>query len=66
MDNRFIAGGYDEARRANKPSVREEVEREFAAKLGAASTADRKRIAAEIDREIEKRLKRIAPPDALY
>ena len=64
MDDRkgFVADGYVRARDANQPIVRAEVEREFAARLGSASTADQKKIRAEI----EKRLNALAPPDAFY
>ena len=68
MDDRngFVADGYDRARDANEPIVRAEVESEFAVRLSNASTADQKRIRGEIEREIEKRLNALAPPDALY
>lgn len=68
MDDRngFVADGNDRARDANQPIVRSKVEREFAARLSNASTADQKQIRAEMEREIEKRLNALAPPEALY
>ncbi len=66
VHNGFVADGYERARDANQPIVRAEVEREFAAKLRNASSADQKRIRGEIECEIERRLNALAPPDALY
>ena len=69
MDNRhgFVADGHARARNANKQVVRAEVELEFADQFNNASTAgQKKRIRVEIEREIEKRLNALAPPDALY
>lgn len=62
----LIADGFGRARKANKETIRSEVEREFASKLKGASAADQKRIRSEMEHEIEKRLNKIAPPDALY
>lgn len=64
--NGVVADGYKRARDASEPIVRGEVEREFASLLENASAADRKRIRHEMEREIERRLCRLAPPDALY
>ncbi|MCA9168603.1 MAG: hypothetical protein KDB23_13100 [Planctomycetales bacterium] len=62
----FVADGCRRARDASRAIVRSEVEREFAGKLVNATAADQKRLRVEMDREIEKRLSILAPPDALY
>lgn len=62
----FVTDGFSRARKASQPIVRSEVEEEFAERLRNASRAERRQIRAEIDREIQKRLNAIAPPDALY
>ncbi len=68
--NGFVADGYFRARNASKPIIRSEVERQFAARLAGASSAEQKQILVEMEREIEKRLNAAAPPaappDALY
>jgi hypothetical protein len=62
----FVADGCQRAREANEPVVRAEVEREFAAKLAEATDRDRQSIWQAVEREVERRLNRLAPPDALY
>ena len=62
----FVVDGHKRARDSNLPIVRSQVEREYSSELSNASNADRKRIRAEIEHKIEKRLNAIAPPDALY
>ena len=65
-NNKFVADGLGRARKANKETIRSEVEREFASKLKDTSPADQKQLQHDMEREIEKRLNKIAPPDALY
>lgn len=64
--NGFVADGYERLRRALQPQIRAEVEREFAERLHAADFWQRLLIGREISREIERRLREAAPPDALY
>ena len=64
--NGFIADGHDRARDANEPIVRSDVEREFASMLEGASRAEQKQIRDQMEREINRRLNDLAPPDALY
>lgn len=62
----FIADGYGRARAASGPIIRAQVQQEFAARLNSASDAGKQRIEREIEQEIDRRLKEVAPPDALY
>lgn len=64
--NGFVADGYERARAANEPFVRAEVEKEFADELRNASAVQLWSIRWRMQREIERRLERLAPPDALY
>jgi|GEM_PF-2673921 len=64
--NGFVADGHERARQGNEPIVRAEVQRQYAAKLDAASPVERTHLNAEIEREIQTRLDKLAPPDALY
>ncbi len=63
---RFVADGYDRAREASEPIVRAEVEREFAAELQSAAESIRVQVRSRMEREVQRRLDRIAPRDALY
>ncbi len=65
-DSHFIADGYERAREASFDRIRVQVEAEYAERLRAANWARRLLLKAEMRREIERRLDRIAPPDALY
>ena len=64
--NRFMKGGYKRARTAHESRIRNEVEREFAAEIKKASWWRRFLIRRRMKREIEERLYRVAPPNALY
>ncbi|MBN1908215.1 MAG: hypothetical protein JW818_00615 [Pirellulales bacterium] len=48
------------------PEIREQVELEYADRLDQASWLGRLRLRREIDREIARRTREQAPPDALY
>ena len=63
---RFVADGYDRAVKAATPSIRVEVEREYASRLSSAGWFKRMLLYFEIRGEIKRRAKRAAPPDALY
>ena len=64
--SRFVADGYNRARRANVPAIRAEVEQELAAELQTASVWQRFVIRRRMTQEIQRRLDKAAPPDALY
>jgi hypothetical protein len=63
---RFVADGHRRAREAMEPSIRAAVESEFAVQLKGASFWQRWRIRAAIEREIDRRIERMAPRHALY
>jgi hypothetical protein len=62
----FIEYGYQLARAAFEPEIRAAVVAEFAERLAVASLIERWRLRREMAREIERRLRQTAPPDALY
>jgi len=62
----FVADGHRRARTAAEPQVQAEVEREFADRLEHASGRERARLLREMEREIKRRIRGTAPPDALY
>jgi hypothetical protein len=66
MRNRIVADGYRRARAALEPEVRAEVEAEYAARLQGVKFVERMKLKREINREVEMRLRRRAPRDALY
>ena len=61
-----VADGQERAHRAAEPKVREEVEREYAQRLAAAGWLRRLVLKRQMESEIEERLEKIAPHDALY
>jgi hypothetical protein len=65
-DSHFVLDGRERAREASFDGIRAQVEAEYAERLQAANWARRLLLKAEMRREIERRLDRIAPPDALY
>lgn len=65
-DLEFVPDGYERARAAAVGSIRRQVEAEYAERLRYAGWLRRLLLRLEINREIERRLDRIAPPDALY
>jgi hypothetical protein len=64
--NCFVADGCERAYRAVEKAVRASVEKEFAAERQAAPPAERLQIERRMREEIERRIDRLAPPDALY
>ena len=62
----IVAYGRDNARAGSEPRVIAEVEKEFAERLKRASPAELLVIKVQMEAEIKRRLKRIAPPWALY
>ena len=64
--NRFVSDGDRRARDGCEAMARAEVEQEFADELRQASFFGRIRIRRRIEREIDQRIRNLAPPDALY
>lgn len=62
----FVADGYGRAWSAVEPAVREQVEREFAAKWNASGVVGRWFLLRQIEREIIRRIELKAPEDAFY
>lgn len=65
-DQEFVADGRKRLRETMYDEVRIEVEREFGEQLTSAGWFRRLFVRIEMRREIDRRLDRIAPPDALY
>lgn len=65
-ETHFVFDGHERARAASIDKIRAQVEAEYSGRLQAANWARRLLLKAEMRREIERRLDRIAPPDALY
>lgn len=66
LNHNFVNDGYERALDANEPAIRAAVEQEYAERLKSAGWLDRRQLHREINREIEKRLKHVAPPWGLY
>jgi hypothetical protein len=62
----FVAGGCGRAWSAAEGIVRAEIVAEFAERLQAAGFWMRLSLRWQMHREIGRRLRRLAPPDALY
>jgi len=62
----FVADGCDRARIVLEPLVRAEVEAEYTEILQTASFWQRLLLRKKVNREIERRIREAAPPDALY
>jgi hypothetical protein len=62
----FVFDGCKRARAAAMDSIRAEVEREFAERLANANVLQRYWLWRQMDREIERRLERLAPSGGLY
>jgi len=62
----FVADGHNRARQAIEPSIRAVVEMEFTVRWNAASLWQRFWLQREINREVERRIAEVAPPEALY
>ena len=65
-EQRFVEGGWKNARTATEPLVRAEVEAEYAERLKEASPWRRFWLRREMEREIRRRTNAAAPRDALY
>lgn len=65
-DSHFVSDGCERARAVSIEDIRAQVEAEYSGRLQAANWARRLLLKAEMRREVERRLDRIAPPDALY
>jgi hypothetical protein len=65
-NDHFVAGGYERACAAALPQIRAELEREYRERLAAAGWLQRWRLRREMNRQIRKRLDRIAPRWGLY
>jgi len=65
-DPHFVFDGYERARGASIDQVWAEVELEFAERWAAAGWFERLKLKREMQREIERRLDRVAPPWGLY
>jgi len=65
-DPHFVYDGYERARDASLLRIRAEVEREFAERWAAAGWLERLKLKRAMQREIECRLERVAPPWGLY
>jgi hypothetical protein len=63
---KFVVDGYCRARTAAELRVRTQVEAEYSGQLAAAGFWERVRLWRQIEREAQRRLDRLAPPDALY
>jgi hypothetical protein len=63
----FIRGGFDRARAAMKVQLRAAVEAEFALEIQqATSLLERIRLERRLRREVDRRLRNLLRPDALY
>ena len=63
---RFVADGCRRARRATEGIVRSEVATEFAERLDAAGFWMQLHLRWQMRCEITRRLRRLAPPNAVY
>ncbi len=68
MDDKaeIVADGRERAMDGSVDRIRAEVEAKYAEELRTAGFWKRRRIRQKIEREIEKRLERIAPKTGLY
>jgi len=62
----FVADGWSRACSALEPAIREQVIAEFAERWRTATYLQRIKLRLAIRREIARRIKQLAPPDALY
>lgn len=65
-NHRFIVDGRDRAGKALEPSIRAQVEGEFAELIQNATFLRRIVLRRQITAEVKRRLDEQAPPDALY
>lgn len=64
--DRFIVGGWRRAHSAAEPEVRKQVFAEYSEQLEAATAWERFWLWHKVEREIKRRVKKMAAPDALY
>jgi hypothetical protein len=64
--NRFVNDGCCRAQSAAEPKIREQVNAEFAEQLKSANGWERFWLKRAIDREVNRRLEKVAPSHALY
>lgn len=62
----ILADGQERARSAHHDRLRGEVERELAEAMARAGWLKRIALRLRIEREVERRLDKAAPPDGLY
>ena len=62
----FVADGQARVENAERPRVEREVRARYVERLAAAGLWGRFRLRSQMRREIERELKRLAPPDGLY
>jgi hypothetical protein len=62
----IVQGGRKRACKASISRVRAEVEAEYARELEQAGIWKRARLRWKMEREINRRMKQVAPPDGLY
>jgi len=65
-NHRFIHDGHERAYNAAEEKVRSELYAEFAEQLERSSGFSKLRMKREIEQEIKRRVRQVAPPDALY
>jgi hypothetical protein len=64
--DRFVCNGHERARAAIEPQIRAAVSEEFADRWQAASLWQHFWLRREIEREVNRRLEKVAPSNALY
>jgi hypothetical protein len=65
-ESRFVVDGCCRARSAAEPAIRAQVVAEFSVQLAAAGLWRRFWLWPAIECEVQRRLGKVAPPDALY
>jgi hypothetical protein len=66
LKDRFVADGCVRAQSAAEPDIRLQVICEYSEQLKAAGIWGRFWLRRAIEREVRIRVKKVAPPDALY
>jgi hypothetical protein len=65
-ESRFVEDGHLRARSAIEPAIRAQVVAEYADRFEAAGLWRKFLLRRAIEREINLRVRNVAPPDALY
>ncbi len=65
-NHRFVHDGHERAYNAAEEIVRLEVYAEFAEQIEHSSGFSKLRLKGQIEQEIKRRIRQVAPPDALY